>query len=1516
MGSLFNQYDLIKESGLFDEAYYRSTNPEVGERNLDPVVHYLEIGARELRNPSAKFNARKYAKSCEANGERIDNPLLHYIEQSRNGGSKPAVGAKPPAGDGILFHALQVNLERINQVVAEGVTRLIGAGWCLADSPLVQLSIHHGSTAARVRYGSQRADVGREYPLVLKSDHSGFEFELDLAPGLKSRTVDLVFSAQTALGTLPARTLTIDIQSQRQTAQNSDASAVHASPRFPRLPMQLQVDTAAVDGTGILRVMGWAVCMVPVVGVDVFVDDLKLGTAEYGKARADVAAMHSDYPNAGSSGFLLVVDANNLPAGERIIRIQALASTGISREVQFPVRFPDLPNLPTKTEGAVGFLECFCDVLEVTTDGRINLKGWAVGSAATESIVVVLDDVEVGEAQIGQDRPDVGNRFPKLPHARRAGFSFTIHAGSVVSGEHLIVLRHRSSSEERDLFLPVAATEASTLASPRADLAGVLLHVDRPEVIDGNATSSVRGNLEIAGWALARSALVAVEIAVDGQTVKRADTGVHRRDVERAYPEWRGADTAGFSALLPKRSLPVGCHTITVTARAPAGESTSRDFRIEVEDVSDDPGPWSLRRYMNPAEVAFRSAVFANHEATPQFAAVLLITSESADLRSSLHTTLASLAGQVYQRWRLWIVRGNASERTECAGVLEGFEDLSDRIELVEQGGGDWLQRIKGTATYVCTLRPGDELGCDFFLEFAALAAVDREAQFIYADDRRTNSLTAKTEAFFKPGWSPDLLLSMNYIGRAWCAQVQLLVSARLKESDLVLLCDYDLVLRLTEVAQSVRHLPAALTQNHAAIPDLQAERNAIARALQRRGIAARVTNGKTANSHRAQREIKSGGLVSIIIPTCAARGLIKTCIESLRAVTAYRNFEVICIENIPDERSKWRDWLRANADKVIETTQTFNWSRFNNIAAASASGEFLLFLNDDIEIIESDWLEALLEHGQRADVGAVGARLLYPDGRIQHAGMFLARLGTARHAFRYAGAEDPGYFGLALTQRNVISVTGACLLTRRETFESFKGFDEAHDVINNDLDYCLRVWQRGLLTVYTPYATLIHHELASRADVGDDYDAARFDAKWRETFVSGDPFFSPHFAKDRDDYSPEWEPVEWIFAGNPIFSRDAIRRILVVKLDHIGDCVISLPAVRKLKRHFPRASLSVLTSRASRAVWDDEPMVDHVIEFDLFHAKSGLGLVERTEEDFQGLFLRLKEKRFDLAVDLRRHGESRSVLRYTGARYLAGFDARGRFPWLHVALEAAEDSALLHKRHHTADDLTSLVDAVGSAGEPAEHSFATRPVIERGRLPDVLNARRIFRKSVVCVHPAVGTEMRQWPVEYFALLIDQLIEAENVHVILIGAPGEAEVGKQIISNVTNRKSVWSLIGRVKLNDLPQLLTKCALFVGNNSGPQHIAAGLAVPTVGIHSGVVDAREWGPRGMSAVALQRSMACSPCYLSKPTDCVRGLACLRGLSPSDVAAVCHRLLAGLAAQAGAPQVRSSAKQTRIAR
>jgi ADP-heptose:LPS heptosyltransferase/GT2 family glycosyltransferase len=636
---------------------------------------------------------------------------------------------------------------------------------------------------------------------------------------------------------------------------------------------------------------------------------------------------------------------------------------------------------------------------------------------------------------------------------------------------------------------------------------------------------------------------------------------------------------------------------------------------------------------------------------------------------------------------------------------------------------------------------------------------------------------------------------------------------------------------------------------------------------------------------------------VSFIIPTRAARGLVRTCIESIRDLTTYPNYELVIIDNIPDSLPAERDWVRDNCDRIVRMEEAFNWSRWNNIGAGMAEGEFLLFLNDDIQVLDGKWLETMLEEAERPEIGVVGPQLLYPDGKVQHAGMFLSGA-RGRHVFRFSQGDDPGYFGLALTERNVIAVTGACMLSRRAAYDAVGGFDEAHSVVNNDVDYCLRMWRAGRRVVYTPFASLIHHELATRAAMTDVYNAAEFARQWSGVVLKGDLFFNPNLSTDAEKYAVETEPAEIVHAAHPLIRAAGVRNILALKLDHIGDFITAMPAFRRLKQRFPEARLSVLASKASRALAAMEPAIDEVIEFDFFHVRSGLGQRDIAQDEMEELRARLEARHFDLALDLRMHPDTRHVLQYSGARLLAGFDQAGRFPWLDVFLEWEGDISHAAKRTHVVDRLCQLVEAASIACDTDRSGVAfmsrneawtvLRALPAIARLPE-----GFLDKPLICVHPAVGNDTRQWPEEHFASLIDLLVGEHDMHVALIGAKEEIAVADKVLAHVRRTSAVVSLLGALSLRELPMLLRVAALYVGNNSGPKHLAAALGTPTVGVHSGVVDATEWGPFGPRALAIRRKTVCSPCYIAQASQCHRGLACLGGLRPGDVYQACRGML-----------------------
>jgi ADP-heptose:LPS heptosyltransferase/GT2 family glycosyltransferase len=1316
----------------------------------------------------------------------------------------------------------------------------------------------------------------------------------------------------------------------------------------------LYVERAVLDDSGRLQLIGWAVSQNPMATIRVFLGDELVEGVRVGGRRDDVGTAFPAYPNARMSGFSLAAHVVEVDAASGI-RVQAVTRSNFTQDVNVPLeRVPalnwlDLVEKPAVKNNVVQFasepmyhlvagfqvgpgvpaslstslpaiapvagptqvapsppgdprrhIRFFCDEISLDHNGQLSVNGWSVCAVGISAVSIYLDDNKVGEAELGLLRDDVGDEYRHIPMARYSGFRFKQTLGDVPSGERRIRVVFQNGLDDVHEESRIALIDRIEPRPSSFNPQQFRLEIDTPTLAAGAAVEPITGRLTIEGWALARSGISGIEVLLDDQRLGDAHYGLARQDVGSAFPDWTESLRSGYAFHCPPRSLRNGEHVVQLNVQARSGEVFEYRFNIQVRKSEEFEEGSTIRRRMTLVEANVAQQVLDGLAHRPGFR-LILRQGSILDI-GGLLATLQSLRSQVYRDWRLEIlpVDTDAAQAVRAL-VAEAAEDLSERIDVLDPLDDALTDQPLGwsegriASRFVGLLGAGDQLGCDALLQMALATGLHRKADLIYADEARLSPASHEREPFFKPDYSPDLLLSTNYFGRPWFASTALLGRCGARMRELQENGEYDLALRCAERAAYIHHVPKLLClRGTQPIDDADMEEAALARAAARRGAAAEVRPAAVPGTWRLRRTAPVSGKVSIIIPTCASKGYIETCIKSLRERTTYPNIEIVCVDNIPDDQIAWKIWLRKNADKVAVIAGAFNWSQFNNLGADVATGEYLLFLNDDIEVIQPDWLDALLEHAHRPEVAVVGPQLLYPDNKVQHAGMFLATPGTARHAFRFGAADEPGYFGLALTQRNVIAVTGACMLMRRTVYEALGRFEEAHEIINNDLDFCLRAHQAGKLTVYTPYATLLHYEAASRDRLKDVFDLAQFEERWKTIFATGDPYFSPRLNRHSDDYRPDDEPVEVIYAGHPLFRHDEIKRILVVKVDHIGDFVTAIPAIRRLKQIFPGAAIHVLAGRAARAFAEFEDCIDEFIEFEFFHAVSGLGQKEISKEEYEDLRERLRPYRFDIAVDLRKHLDTRDVLRYTPARFLAGYDYMGQFPFLDISLEWEGDKHLLRKRSHVTDDLINLVEAIGTAGmsERTQLNLVAPASGAPEFLPD--DAKALFDRPVVAVHPGVGNIMRQWPAEHFATLVDLLVERNEVNVVLIGGPEERELADEVREQVMHRDAVVSLVGRTSLRQLPELLRACVLYVGNNSGPKHIAAALGVPTIGIHSGVVDAVEWGPIGARAVAVRRNMACSPCYLARPEDCPRAFACMRGLEPNAVQEVAETFLA----------------------
>jgi GT2 family glycosyltransferase len=390
----------------------------------------------------------------------------------------------------------------------------------------------------------------------------------------------------------------------------------------------------------------------------------------------------------------------------------------------------------------------------------------------------------------------------------------------------------------------------------------------------------------------------------------------------------------------------------------------------------------------------------------------------------------------------------------------------------------------------------------------------------VYADEDSVTAAGEHVNPRFKPDYSPEFLLSSSYIGRPLAIGSEIvsrLGPAAGAGSDL----EHDLALRACETAGPVVHVPEVLCHRRLGASEpprpLEVDPGHVIEALARRDEAAEVAAGSTCGTYRVRRRPPDGLLSSVIIPFRDEPRFLRTCIESVDATRGEQDVEFILVDNgsVQPETATLIDRLSSRPDtKVLRDGRPFNWAALNNAAVKMASGDLFVFLNNDIEAPATGWLDALVAQTSRSEIGAVGGRLLYPDRRLQHCGVVIGLGGAAGHILVGLDEFEAGYLDMAVSSRECAAVTGACLATRRDVFETLGGFDEELGIDLNDIDYCLRAQRRGLRVLYAADVELIHHESPSRGTAGDVRDIVHFVDRWQGSIVAGDPYLSPHLTR------------------------------------------------------------------------------------------------------------------------------------------------------------------------------------------------------------------------------------------------------------------------------------------------------------------------------------------------------------------------------------------------------------------
>ncbi|EKQ3640487.1 glycosyltransferase family 2 protein [Enterococcus faecalis] len=514
-----------------------------------------------------------------------------------------------------------------------------------------------------------------------------------------------------------------------------------------------------------------------------------------------------------------------------------------------------------------------------------------------------------------------------------------------------------------------------------------------------------------------------------------------------------------------------------------------------------------------------------------------------------LRLCIDSILNQVYTNWELCMA-DDASTDPNVKKILTEYQQLDERIRVVfrEQNGhiSEATNSALAIATgeFVALLDNDDELAINAFYEVVKVLNENPELDLIYSDEDKIDMDGNRSDPAFKPDWSPDLLLGTNYISHLGVYRRSILEEIGGFRKGYEGSQDYDLVLRFTEktTKERITHIPKVLyywrmLPTSTAVDQgskdyaFEAGLRAVQDALVRRGINGHATHGAANGLYDVYYDIESEKLVSIIIPTKNGYKDVQRCVSSIIEKTTYQNYEIIMADNgstDPKMHELYAEFEQQLPGRFfVESIDIpFNFSTINNRAAKKAHGEYLLFLNNDTEVITENWLTLMVSFAQQERMGCVGAKLLYPNNTVQHAGVILGLGGVAGHGHYGYPHGDLGYFGRLAINVNYSAVTAACLLMKKADFDAVGGFEEAFTVAFNDVDLCLKVQALGRDNVWLHEAELYHFESQTRGydDKGKkkkrfEQEKVMMEEKWGP-LIENDPFYNPNLTRDIPNFS------------------------------------------------------------------------------------------------------------------------------------------------------------------------------------------------------------------------------------------------------------------------------------------------------------------------------------------------------------------------------------------------------------
>lgn len=513
-----------------------------------------------------------------------------------------------------------------------------------------------------------------------------------------------------------------------------------------------------------------------------------------------------------------------------------------------------------------------------------------------------------------------------------------------------------------------------------------------------------------------------------------------------------------------------------------------------------------------------------------------------------------SLIGQTYSNWELCLADGSPEENKELSKIYNKDERIKYKFIGENKGiAGNTNEALSlVTGDFIALLDHDDLLPIFSLYEIVKCINENPDVEFIYTDEDKFEKLGGKRyDPYFKSDFAPDTLRANNFICHFSIFKKELMDKLGGFRSEYDGAQDYDILLRMSEETNKIVHIPQILY--HWRVHSLSTAKSggtakpyayesgvkAVQSHIDRIGLKGTVEHGNTLGTYKVNYEIKGNPKVSILIPNKDYISTLKVCLNSIKKLTTYKNYEIIIIENNSEEEETFNFYKKIDGKDNIKVIyfpeKEFNYSKIINFGVRNSTGEYIVQLNNDTELRTPNWLEEMLMYAQREDVGAVGVELFYPDNTIQHAGIIIGIGGVAGHVFRNIPKGIHGYFSKDAMIQNLSAVTAACIMTRREIYDEVDFMDEKFKVAFNDVDFCLKIRKTGKLIVYNPYVQFTHYESKSRGfeDTPEkkkrfDGEVDRFHDKWQTVLDKGDPYYNINLRLDNDQCAIKTEKVKY----------------------------------------------------------------------------------------------------------------------------------------------------------------------------------------------------------------------------------------------------------------------------------------------------------------------------------------------------------------------------------------------------